>query len=139
MNRLKFILQAKNQYGIHSPFLFKLYEEVVAPRLGVRKCRSCGISVWRSYDKLLYKIKDHYGAEPISTDSGFTGADAVLRLPDGTDVVLVKYPHRTKSIEEAWHSLTDDERVTLSVDLFHTGLAFTSPRLARQHILLRPF
>lgn len=135
MNRFGFILKAKTQYSIQSPFLFDLYSNVVAPRLDRRFASTHGIDSRDRYAQILFKISDHYRATDISL--GEWSLDDLLRTPDGNCIGLVRQPHSNKIREAEWSHLVADPRVTLSVDLFHTGLIFTSSKLSKQHWLLR--
>ena len=39
MNRLAYILKAKTQYNLHSPFVFDLYNEALLPRVDSKKLK----------------------------------------------------------------------------------------------------
>ena len=135
MNKLEFILRAKDQYSIQSPFLFDLYSNVIAPRVDRHSLASLAISNSDLYAQLLFKLSDHYRASAIKLD-GWT-LDNILQTPQGDLIGLFRQPHHNKTSESQWAHLVNTPCVTLSVDLFHTGLVFTSPKLSKQHWLLR--
>ena len=137
MNRLVFLLCAKNQYNIQSPFLFELYTEVIAARLDDKRCAALGIGKNDRYGQLRYKLADHYGAHPVSVPRELRGADDVLRMADGSLAALVQKPHHSRECERRWKEIVKDPAVTLSVDLYDVGLLFTSKKLSKQHFLLR--
>lgn len=136
MNRLQFLLSAKNQYAIQSPFLFGLYDEVLSRPLSRADCARLGIAPQDRYAQLRHKLADHYRATPADKPP-VAGADDWLVLPDGTAIGLMHAPHRNHEREHLWEELYGNEAVSLSVDLFYAGLVFTTPKLSRQHVLLR--
>lgn len=135
MNRLQYILAAKTQYNIQSPFLFELYSEVLNSRLGQEERVRCGIARGDCYAQLRYKLRDHYAAVPVEDDRWPEGD--LLSSADIGLIGIVRSPHRDRHSEECWSRIVDDPKVTLSVDLFDIGLFFTYAKLTKQHILLR--
>lgn len=140
MTRLKFLLIAKTQYNIQSPFLFELYSEVISPTLDKDSLQRLNIAKSDRIAQLLYKLQDHYNTQPILCHSDGTSADVPgtqAALPAGERIFLFPYPHNDKASEQAWQSLHSQPSITLSVDLFYAGIAFTSNKLSKQHFLLR--
>jgi len=45
--------------------------------------------------------------------------------------------HRSAEMEEAWNSIIQHKKVTLSLDLFHLGLVFFRKELSKEHFRLR--
>ena len=135
MNRLQYLICAKTQYNIQSPFLFDLYQNVIAPKLGRATLEAEGIARNDRFSQLQFKLCDHYRLTPAPsiTDSP---CDMFLK-PDGSTVGLFRYPHRDKASEALWSGIIARPGVTLTVDLFYAGLFFSSPKLSRQHFLLR--
>ena len=139
MNRLQFLLHAKSQYNIQSPFLFGLYSNVLSVRLDRHRLRSLGIGRRDRYAQLRFMLADHYHAAPCQPPSALAGADDVLLVPDGSFAALLRKPHRNAAAESRWMHLVNGPSATLAVDLFDTGLLFTSPKLSRQLLLLSLF
>ena len=40
-------------------------------------------------------------------------------------------------MEEAWKLISDDKRVSLSIDLFYIGLVFFNKGISKQHIAIK--
>ena len=135
MNRLEFLLLAKTQYNIQSPFLFRLYSDVISPRLSRQQLRSLSIKSSDRYSQLRFKLCDHLHLSPAPNTS-IHGAELFL-MSDGSSVGLIQSPHRSSSSESEWKSIVRSPDVTLTVDLFYAGLFFTSAKLSKQHFLLR--
>ncbi len=139
MNRLKYILRAKNQYNIQSPFVYDLYENVIAPRLDSATLARIGAGRHDRFAQLCFKLADHYDARETDDDKRLASADVRLLCPDGSLIAIVRRPHSSTASEQAWECLFKDPDATLSVDIYDVGLVFTSQRLARQHFLFREF
>lgn len=127
MTRLCFLLKAQNEYAIQSPYLYRLYRTLLAPRLDRPTLLRAGLSRRDRCGQLRYKFADHFTA--------CWNGDRLV-LPDGSLLFLVEHPHGCRDTEQRWNLLVNDPSVTLSVDLFYAGLAFTSKRLSKQHFLL---
>ena len=57
MNRLTYLLRAKNQFSLHSPFVYQLYTEVLTSCVeGAPK---------RRYEGFIWRLERHYGVEAI--------------------------------------------------------------------------
>ena len=66
MNRLAYIIKAKTQYNLHSPFVFDLYNEALLPRVDSKKLKTNTLSGHeRRNAALIYKLADHYGVKYI--------------------------------------------------------------------------
>ncbi|MBO4606719.1 MAG: hypothetical protein J5682_02335 [Prevotella sp.] len=141
MNRLKYILLAKTQYNIQSPFLYELYSEVLAPRIDRVTRNRLGIGSHDLFAQLCYKLHDHYQTIPVEAGSTGTGVlshcDTVMRMKDDSLMALFNHPHRSPVREETWQKILSHPSVTLTVDLFDIGLVFTASTLSKQNIILR--
>lgn len=122
VNRLQHFLRAKTQYSLHSPFVYKLYTEVLFSR------RPVGAPQGRGYQAMLWRLEHHYGVK-----ASRLGGNATLHTRDG-DLLVVDRPHRE---EERWQQIMENPRFHVTIDLFSVGIAIRNPRLSRQHFLLR--
>jgi len=120
VNRISHFLRAKTQYNLHSPFVYRLYTEVLFSH-----CPGRG----RSFEDVVWRLEQYYGL-PHSHLSPLTSH---LSTPDGV-ILVVDRPHRH---EAEWAALVADNAWQVTVDLFSCGLAIASPRLSKQHFLLR--
>lgn len=123
MTRIGHFLKAKTEYGLHSPFVYRLYTEVLFSRSAGRR-RTAGDAVWR--------LEEYYGlphAEQPLVPEGY----AQLETEEGTFLVVDR-PHRD---EAAWCSVVADGAWQVTLDLYTVGIAVRSPRLSKEHFLLR--
>ena len=136
VNRLTYWITAKTKYNIQSPYLFELYERVIAPRLSDNVLKEQDIERGDVYRQLVYKLCDYYKAVPVELETAMHGS-RMLRFLDGSGVCVVESPHRGKCREEMWETECRRKTITLSVDLFDVGLLFANPKLSKQHFVLR--
>ncbi len=122
MNRLQHFLLAKTQYSLHSPFVYKLYTEVL-----FSVCPD-GAPQGRGYRAMLWRLEHHYGVQALRL-----GGNATLNTHDG-DFLVVAHPHRE---EDRWRQIIESPRYQATIDLFSVGIAVANPRLSKQHFLLR--
>ena len=122
MNRLSHLLRAKTQFSLHSPFVYRLYTEVLCSR-----CPGHG----RSAADVLWRLEEYYGL-PHSADT-LPSTHYQLHTIDGLFLV-VDHPHRD---EGRWKEVMDDKRWQVTLDLFTVGVAVANPRLSKQHFILR--
>lgn len=122
MNRLQHFLRAQTQYGLHSPFVYRLYTEVLFSRAGGRG---------RSFADVVWRLEEYYGLP--HPDALLNTRQLTLDTRDGLFLVVDR-PHRD---EASWQSLCNDGSYQVTLDLYDVGIAVSSPRLSRQHFVLR--
>lgn len=120
MNRLEYLLRAKTQFSLHSPFVYRLYTEVLTSHCPGRG-RSAADVVWR--------LEEYYGIQ----HSTFNIQHSTLTTPDGLFLV-VDHPHRD---EDRWKAVVEDSRWQVTLDFFTVGIAVANTRLSKQHFILR--
>ena len=123
MNRITHFLRAKTQYNLHSPFVYRLYTEVLFSH-----ARGRG----RSFADVIWRLEEYYSL-PHTHLSPLTSHLSPFTTPDGLFLV-VDLPHRH---EDQWQALVASPDWQVSIDLFSCGIAVQSPRLSKQHFLLR--
>ncbi|MBQ9417960.1 MAG: hypothetical protein IJU19_05190 [Bacteroidales bacterium] len=115
MNRFAHFLRARTLYGVHSPFVYRLYTECLFARVRGRG---------RSYGDVVWRLERYYGVQ-------CSGGE--MRTDDGL-IRVVERPHRD---EGAWQAMVADGRWQVTIDLYSVGLAVANPKLSKQHFLLR--
>ena len=132
MNRISHFLRAKTQYNLHSPFVYRLYTEVLFSR-----CPGRG----RHYADVVWRLEEYYGLphSPLSTPhsqlstpySPLSTLNSQLSTPDGLFLVVAD------THSEEWDAVVASKDWQVTLDLYHCGVAVSSPRLSKQHFLLR--
>jgi len=120
MNFLSYLLRAKTHFSLHSPFVYRLYTEVLTSRAkGVPK---------RRYEAMVWRLERYYGV----TATRNVGT-AELRTSDGYFVVI-DHPYRDA---DDWKGIIHDSNYQVTLDFFTVGIAITNPHLSKQHFILR--
>ena len=125
MNRISHFLRAKTQYNLHSPFVYRLYTEVLFSH-----CPGRG----RHYADVVWRLEEYYGLphSQLSTlHSPLSTLHSQLSTPDGLFLVVAD------THSEEWDAIVASKDWQVTLDLYHCGVAVSSPRLSKQHFLLR--
>ncbi len=129
MTRLHYWLHAKNQYSIHSPFIFDLYRHVLFTRNNTKH-----FFAHSRYSQLCYMFANYYNLNIVKQSDFYT----LLQGNSSINKVLIfKKPHKTKESEIAWKKLINDANYQVSIDIFDIGILLKNPHLHKQHFLLR--
>ena len=117
MNRLIHLLRSQTAYNLHSPYLYRLYTQVVAPHR-------------RDFSALTFALREWSSAH----HADISATEARLIGPDG-ELLLLRSPHSSAESEARLARLYDHYPVSL--DLYHTILLIRNPKLHPQRFLLR--
>ena len=118
VNRISHFLRAKTQYNLHSPFVYRLYTEVLFSH-----CPGRG----RSSADVVWRLEEYYGLP----HSKLHTPNSKLQTPDGLFLIVAD----TRSVE--WDAVVASADWQVTLDLYSCGVAVSSPRLSKQHFLLR--
>lgn len=130
MNRISYLLKAKTQYNIHSPFVFEMYNNVLATKLDARTQMQLSPTPYPEYSHLVYKLAHYYHLTPQTAN-----ATQTLLHGDTMRMMVVAKPHKNADAEKQWASMKSQWPV--SIDLYDTGLLIENSKLHPQHFLLR--
>ncbi|MBP9990742.1 MAG: hypothetical protein KBT45_04865 [Bacteroidales bacterium] len=130
MNRITYLLKAKTQYNIHSPFVFEMYNNVLAAKLNKKAKAQIPPTPYPKSSSLVYKLAHYYHLQSKTLSPTQT-----LLLHDSMRMMVVAKPHHNKSSEKEWATL--QQQWPVSIDLFDSGLLIDNPQLHPQQFLLR--
>lgn len=109
---LRYLLKRKNAFHIHSPFVYRLYTEVI--RGGDEKALS-SLGVVRT--------------ELVTERMPMEGDSKVMYVMEGI--------HSSKKKEACWNTICACRDVTLTIDLYHKGLFFYREGMEKQEFVLK--
>lgn len=117
MNRLTHLLRSQTAYHLHSPYIYRLYTQVL-------------IHHRRDYDSLVQSL----ARWSSSHRTDLSPATARLQGPDG-EILVLRRPHADKAAEQHLHQL--QQQYPVSIDLYRVALLIRNPKLHPQQFILR--
>jgi len=142
---------AHSRHGTHSPFVYRLVDEVIYARRRPGESRN-------KVKRLVARLIDRYqpgtvytresGTIPASSldfvivDGGALGTlgaevEAIWPLIHPGSVLVLLDCHRTPGAKALWQSIKARPEVTITVDLFQVGLAFFRSGQAKENFKIR--
>lgn len=138
-----FIL-SNSRHGTHSPFVYRLADEVIYTATK-QKARGGSKS-----DLLIKEIAAYYGVAIKQDKSAWSGALDVsieeLQLEEVVDLqhrftfLFLRDIHKSLSNTRRWNNLTEEDSITVTIDLFYFGIVCQREGQRKEHFKLRfPF
>lgn len=109
---LRYLMKRRNEYRIHSPFVYKLYTEVIRG----------------GHSEALKEL-----------GIGRTETMAEGEIPPKDEAVMYEFYdiHKNKQKEAFWNMICGHPDVTLTIDLYDKGLAFYREGMEKQNFILK--
>lgn len=144
------LLSAKSRHGTHSPFVYRLVDEVFYARPQADeppdKIKRLTVRlIDRFKPKRVYRVGDRLPDEPLDfVIAEGTDADRIsyqlhklwTALHPGS-VAVLEGIYRNEGMRRLWLSLKAKPEVTVTVDLFHVGLVFFHYGQAKENFKIR--
>ena len=108
----KYLFHRKNEFHIHSPFVYALYTKVIRGR-------------------------DEEALKELGIESTVTVMEGKMPERDETVMYVVDAIHESKNKEAFWNTICSDPDVTLTIDLYKKGLFFYREGMEKQDFVLR--
>lgn len=139
-------LVSNSRHGTHSPFVYALTEKVIYnPSYKGQNFVEFPEGFNPNYFPLLKKIWSFWEVNTLSKDlqdkdaqsywiDGKEDSEVILSLIDAGKIIVFHEPYKQK---RQWKKLIDDQRVTVSINLFHFGILLKREGQRKQDFLLR--
>lgn len=154
MNRLLYLLKAQDEYAIQSPFVYNLYQHVIATRLSTKHCRALQLDPHDAFQQLTYKLCNYLQprlviietrtpalAQCIQTAAPTSRIATVAEsrnnnIPDNS-ILLIAHPHASQRREQQWNQLKQCPSRTAALDLYDSGILLFRSGLCREDYLIK--
>ena len=132
MNRFLFNLRARNAHGLHSPFVYELYTQIINPCLH----QSGELSA------LLTNELSNYQGKSVEKNKfnvqifDITQFDIENINVNFEDILLIKNIRKPNNLAR-WNQLIENEKIIFSIELYEMGLLFFNPIAPKQHFIFK--
>lgn len=132
MNRFLFNLRARNAHGLHSPFVFELYTQIINPCLH----QSGELS------SLLNNELSNYQGKSVEKNKfnvqifEINQFDTENLNVNFEDVLLIENIRKPNNLAR-WNQLIENEKIVFSIELYEMGLLFFNPIAPKQHFVFK--
>lgn len=141
-------LNANSRHGVHSPFVYRLVDEVI---YNFRAQTSNRIKGFKSekVNRLVERLADFFKKDctDLNDSADFMiirhGVDAqaefilLLQKVRPDTVLIVEGIYRDKKIKDSWKAIKTNPKVSVSIDLFDLGLVFFREGQAKEDFKIR--
>lgn len=122
--RLKHYFKKKDEYSIHSPFMFDLYNKTI------KKYRN-------KPTKLILKLKEEYGIENIlQITCEYNIYQEIQNQTTEDTIIIVKKPYKNKATCQEFQKIITDPRAIVSIDFFKIAIILQNHKLSPQYYCL---
>lgn len=114
---LKYLFKARNEYHVHSPFVYDFYK--------------------KAFKDGHIEVLDQMGITHLVKVPLNELLDRYLTEKDESALYSVEGMHKNKSAEAAWNAICSHPAVVLTLDFYWFGYVFYRRGMEKQHFLLR--
>ena len=132
MKQFLFNLKAKNAHGLHSPFVYELYTQIINP---------CLHQTGELSDLLVNELTNFKGKSVEKNKFNVQMIDMFQFELENLnmnfdDILLVKNIRNPINLAR-WRQLIQNKTIIFSIELFEIGLLFFNPIAPKQHFIFK--
>ena len=136
LNRLKFNWKAQTAHGLHSPFVFALYTEVIDP-IYQKSPQDLETALIHGIGRYLNIAEGNLHVVDLNqvTESMLPTVETLFQNP--ANLIICLHPHTSTNSNEFWQRLHQNPAVVHSIELFELGILSLKPTAPKQHFWLK--
>jgi hypothetical protein len=136
LNRLKFNWKAQTAHGLHSPFVFALYTEVIDP-IYQKSPQDLETALIHGIGRYLNLAEGNLHVVDLNqvTESMLPTIESLFQNP--ANLIICLHPHTGVDSNEFWQKLHQNPAVIHSIELFELGILSLKPTAPKQHFWLK--
>lgn len=154
ISRIKFLLNSKNQHGVHSPFVFDfvtkgLYKKQV--NFEILENYPVFKNLKRKEQKVISKIISYFNIKCIHKSFKTSHKKCCIvyinklkneftelkNIESCNNLVIVHGIHHSKENFLKWKEMIKLKNATVTIDVFYFGLIFFRKEQAKEHFIIR--
>ena len=132
MNQFLFNLRARNAHGLHSPFVYELYTQVINPCLHQIE----ELSALLKNELSNYQVKSLENVKFNVQIIDISQFDTENLNMNFEDIILIKDIRKPIHLAR-WRQLIENEKIVFSIELYEIGLLFFNPIAPKQHFVFK--
>lgn len=119
-HRLLHSIKKKNEFSIHSPYMFDLYNRLIKKHK-------------RNPIRLIHLFQEEFGEENIiMISSSYDEFQALQTIVKDSSIIIIEKPYKSKDSYNEFLKIISDPRRIVSIDLFKIGIIFQNSKLSPQ-------
>jgi hypothetical protein len=136
LNRLKFNWKAQTAHGLHSPFVFALYTEVIDP-IYQNSPQDLETALIHGIGRYLNIAEGNLHVVDLNqvTKSMLPAIESLFQ--NSANLIICLHPHTGANSNEFWQKLYRNSAVIHSIELFELGILSLNPTAPKQHFWLK--
>lgn len=134
--RIRFNWKAQTAHGLHSPFVYRLYTEVIDPiyqqePADLQEALIHGIGTYLKLEAGQLHVIDLVKLQ----DSELDGIESLMQQKEF--LIICLHPHENEETAARWEKIYQNKSVIHSIELYELGIISLNPIAPKQHFWLK--
>lgn len=142
-DRIWHYLSSNSRHGTHSPFIYRLADEVIY-KVPTKQLRG-----EKGSDCLMQEISEYYSSNIVHSvdavakdrilviDIALIKRDDVVVLQEQCAMIFLNNIYKNKLTKKKWSAIGADQRISVTIDLFYFGIVILRKEQPKENFKLR--